>query len=82
MNDERRTQWLRGVLDLCVLASLVGGEKSGHVAGNWQVGSLGPGRKYDFLTPLRRQYLEQQAVSRSEFSDLVQRLLQPKVNDD
>ena len=30
MQDDRRTQWLRGVLDLCVLASLTAGERYGY----------------------------------------------------
>ena len=30
MNNERRTQWLRGVLDLCVLAALTEGERYGY----------------------------------------------------
>ncbi len=30
MKDDRRTQWLRGVLDLCVLSALTAGEKYGY----------------------------------------------------
>lgn len=30
MNDDRRTQWLRGVLDLCVLAALADREMYGY----------------------------------------------------
>ncbi len=30
MKNERRTQWLRGVLDLCVLSALTGGERYGY----------------------------------------------------
>jgi PadR family transcriptional regulator len=30
MKDDRRTQWLRGVLDLCVLAALTRGERYGY----------------------------------------------------
>jgi PadR family transcriptional regulator PadR len=30
MNTERHTQWLRGVLDLCVLAALKDGERYGY----------------------------------------------------
>ncbi len=30
MNNERKTQWLRGVLDLCVLTALTGGERYGY----------------------------------------------------
>jgi len=30
MMDDRRTQWLRGILDLCVLQALTGGERYGY----------------------------------------------------
>ncbi len=30
MKTERKTQWLRGVLDLCVLTALVDGERYGY----------------------------------------------------
>jgi len=30
MNTERKTQWLRGVLDLCVMTALTGGERYGY----------------------------------------------------
>lgn len=30
MRDDRRAQWMRGVLDLCVLAALVDGERYGY----------------------------------------------------
>lgn len=30
MNNERHTQWLRGVLDLCVLSALTKGERYGY----------------------------------------------------
>ena len=30
MKDDRKTQWLRGVLDLCVLAALKEGERYGY----------------------------------------------------
>jgi len=30
MDDDRRTQWLRGVLDLCFLSALTGGEMYGY----------------------------------------------------
>jgi len=30
MKDDRKTQWLRGVLDLCVLAALTKGERYGY----------------------------------------------------
>ncbi|MEV6489318.1 PadR family transcriptional regulator [Actinoplanes sp. NPDC051633] len=43
MDRDRRAQWLRGVLDLCVLGALAGGESYGYqIAQRLEVGGLGP----------------------------------------
>lgn len=61
MTTERRAQWLRGVLDLCVLAELGRGESYGYgVAQALEEVGLGPvpgGTLYPVLTRLERAEL-------------------------
>jgi PadR family transcriptional regulator, regulatory protein PadR len=61
MADERRAQWLRGVLDLCVLAELHRGESYGYgVARALEEHGLGPvpgGTLYPVLGRLERAEL-------------------------
>ena len=61
MADDRRAQWLRGVLDLCVLAELERGESYGYgVAGALEELGLGPvpgGTLYPVLGRLERAEL-------------------------
>lgn len=43
MDQERRSQWLRGVLDMCVLAMVSGGESYGyHLVQAVEAAGLGP----------------------------------------
>ena len=43
VDRDRRAQWLRGVLDLCVLGALAGGESYGYqIAQRLERGGLGP----------------------------------------
>lgn len=43
VDQERRSQWLRGVLDMCVLAMLSGGESYGyHLVQAVEAAGLGP----------------------------------------
>lgn len=52
MKNERKTQWLRGVLDLCVLSALTAGEKYGYELAQ-QMDSAGLGQiKGGTLYPL------------------------------
>ncbi|BCJ54947.1 transcriptional regulator [Actinoplanes sp. NBRC 14428] len=55
---ERRQQWLRGVLDLCVLGALTRGESYGYEIGQrLEAGGLGPiagGTLYPALLRLER----------------------------
>ncbi|MFI5931063.1 PadR family transcriptional regulator [Actinoplanes sp. NPDC051494] len=55
---DRRQQWLRGVLDLCVLGALTGGESYGYEIGQrLEEGGLGPiagGTLYPVLLRLER----------------------------
>jgi PadR family transcriptional regulator, regulatory protein PadR len=61
MTDERRTQWLRGVLDLCVLAELARGESYGYgIARALEeagVGAVPGGTLYPVLGRLERAEL-------------------------
>jgi PadR family transcriptional regulator, regulatory protein PadR len=61
MTDDRRGQWLRGVLDLCVLAELERGESYGYgVARSLEDVGLGPvpgGTLYPVLGRLERAEL-------------------------
>ncbi len=61
MRDDRRAQWLRGVLDLCVLAELERGESYGYgLARALQSLGLGPvpgGTLYPVLGRLERAEL-------------------------
>ena len=61
MTDDRRAQWLRGVLDLCVLAELERGESYGYgVARALEELGLGPvpgGTLYPVLGRLERAEL-------------------------
>ena len=61
MADDRRAQWLRGVLDLCVLAELERGESYGYgVARALEERGLGPvpgGTLYPVLGRLERAEL-------------------------
>ena len=61
MADDRRAQWLRGVLDLCVLAELERGESYGYgVARALEEVGLGPvpgGTLYPVLGRLERAEL-------------------------
>lgn len=61
MADDRRAQWLRGVLDLCVLAELERGESYGYgVAQALEDRDLGPvpgGTLYPVLSRLERAEL-------------------------
>ena len=61
MTDDRRAQWLRGVLDLCVLAELERGESYGYaLARALEELSLGPvpgGTLYPVLGRLERAEL-------------------------
>lgn len=58
MKNERHTQWLRGILDLCVLAALTGGERYGYeLAGQLQEKGLGQikgGTLYPLLARLEK----------------------------
>ncbi|WP_103943628.1 PadR family transcriptional regulator [Thermomonospora echinospora] len=58
MDQERRGQWLRGVLDLCVLAALVRRESYGYeLAQSLDAAGLGPirgGTLYPVLLRLQR----------------------------
>ena len=58
MDRDRRAQWLRGVLDLCVLGALTGGESYGYeIAQRLERGGLGPiagGTLYPTLLRLER----------------------------
>jgi PadR family transcriptional regulator PadR len=55
---DRRAQWLRGVLDLCVLGALIRGESYGYeIAQRLEAGGLGPvagGTLYPTLLRLER----------------------------
>jgi len=55
---DRRTQWLRGVLDLCVLGALIRGESYGYeIAQRLETGGLGAiagGTLYPALLRLER----------------------------
>lgn len=58
MKDERQTQWLRGILDLCVLASLTeteryGYELSQHLAASG-LGKVKGGTLYPLLARLEK----------------------------
>ena len=61
MDQERRAQWLRGVLDLCVLATLAGGESYGYqLSQALTARGLGPiqgGTLYPVLLRLQRSGL-------------------------
>jgi PadR family transcriptional regulator PadR len=58
VDRDRRAQWLRGVLDLCVLGALSGGESYGYeIAQRLEHGGLGPiagGTLYPTLLRLER----------------------------
>ncbi|TDC77196.1 PadR family transcriptional regulator [Streptomyces hainanensis] len=58
MHQERRTQWLKGVLDLCVLATLARRESYGYeLAQSLGAAGLGPvqgGTLYPMLLRLQR----------------------------
>jgi PadR family transcriptional regulator PadR len=58
MERDRRAQWLRGVLDLCVLGALTHGESYGYeIAQRLDAGGLGPvagGTLYPTLLRLER----------------------------
>jgi len=58
MNDDRRSQWLRGVLDLCVLAALIGGEMYGYELAQYLdqagLGSVKGGTLYPLLARLEK----------------------------
>lgn len=58
MDQERRSQWLRGVLDICVLALLADGESYGYqLAQGLEAAGLGPvrgGTLYPVLLRLQR----------------------------
>lgn len=61
MGQDRRAQWLRGVLDLCVLAALTSGESYGYeLAQRLAANGLGPiqgGTLYPVLLRLQRSGL-------------------------
>jgi PadR family transcriptional regulator, regulatory protein PadR len=61
VDTDRRAQWLRGVLDLCVLAKLATGESYGYeLSQSLQVAGLGPiqgGTLYPVLLRLQRSGL-------------------------
>lgn len=61
MDQDRRAQWLRGVLDLCVLARLRAGESYGYeLSQSLQASGLGPiqgGTLYPVLLRLQRSGL-------------------------
>ena len=61
MDQERRAQWLRGVLDLCVLGMLAGGESYGYeLSQSLEAAGLGPiqgGTLYPVLLRLQRSGL-------------------------
>src|SRR5512139_310218 len=58
VDQDRRSQWLRGVLDLCVLALLSGGESYGYqLAQALESAGIGPiqgGTLYPVLLRLQR----------------------------
>ncbi|TDB74592.1 MULTISPECIES: PadR family transcriptional regulator [unclassified Micromonospora] len=58
MNQERRAQWLRGVLDLCVLALLSRGESYGYELSQalrtYGLGTVQGGTLYPVLLRLQR----------------------------
>ena len=58
MERDRRAQWLRGVLDLCVLGALTHGESYGYeIARRLDTGGIGPiagGTLYPTLLRLER----------------------------
>ncbi len=58
MDGERRGQWLRGVIDLCVLGALASGESYGYEIGRrLEAAGLGPvpgGTLYPVLLRLER----------------------------
>ena len=58
MKDDRRTQWLRGILDLCVLSALADGEPYGYeLSQQLEQAGLGPvkgGTLYPLLARLER----------------------------
>ena len=58
MKDDRRTQWLRGILDLCVLSALADGERYGYeLSQQLERAGLGPvkgGTLYPLLARLER----------------------------
>jgi len=61
MNDNRRTQWLRGVLDLCVLSALGGGEMYGYELAQFLdragLGKIKGGTLYPILARLEKAEL-------------------------
>jgi PadR family transcriptional regulator PadR len=60
MDHDRRAQWLRGVLDLCVLAKLASGESYGYELSQSLQAGLGPikgGTLYPVLLRLQRSGL-------------------------
>ena len=61
MDQERRAQWLRGVLDLCVLSLLARGESYGYqLSQSLEAAGLGPvqgGTLYPVLLRLQRSGL-------------------------
>jgi PadR family transcriptional regulator, regulatory protein PadR len=61
VDQERRAQWLRGVLDLCVLAMLARGESYGYeLSQSLEAAGLGPiqgGTLYPVLLRLQRSGL-------------------------
>lgn len=58
MKNDRRTQWLRGILDLCVLATLANGERYGYeLAQELEqagLGSIKGGTLYPLLSRLEK----------------------------
>jgi PadR family transcriptional regulator, regulatory protein PadR len=58
VDQERRSQWLRGVLDLCVLGLLAGGESYGYelaqALGRAGLGPIQGGTLYPVLLRLQR----------------------------
>lgn len=70
MDGSRRAQWLRGVLDLCLLASLAGGERYGydlaqHLEGAG-IGKVRGGTLYPVLARLERAGLVRTAWRQGE----------------
>ena len=58
MKDERKTQWLRGVLDRCVLSALTNGERYGYELSqqlaNAGLGTVKGGTLYPLLARLEK----------------------------